>query len=134
MLGENRSIVEELRDAHDLVHADQALALLALARGHAAEGEALLGDTAARITRMGREAMGRAYAMALADIYRRGSRPALAAALLRHALSLLDAGQNPAEYDAARTQLAALEATAADETRAAPTTLSAIPQQVKDQP
>jgi predicted ATPase len=134
VLGENRSIVEELRDAHDLVHADQALALLALARGHVAEGEALLGDTAARIARMGRAAMGSAYAMGLSDIYRRGGRPALAAALLRHALWLLDAGQNPAEYDAARKQLAALEAIAADETRTAPTTLSAVPQQGLDQP
>ena len=133
LLFESRTIVEELRDQHDLVHVDQALALLALSRDDVAEGEALLDDTARRMRGMGRAPMGRAYATGLADVYRRGGRPVLAAALLRHALSLVDEHHDPAGHDAVRTQLAALEVEASGDGAVAPTPLSAIPQHGLDQ-
>ncbi|MEI8411404.1 MULTISPECIES: DUF4062 domain-containing protein [unclassified Kribbella] len=114
VLGESRSLVEKLNDFHQLAHTDQALALLAVSRGSVADGDALLADIATRFVEMGRAPMGGAYAIGLADIYRHGGRPTLAAVLLRHALSLLDESQNPAEYARARQELAALEGSATD--------------------
>jgi hypothetical protein len=88
--------------------------LLTVLRGNAAEGEALLDDVSRRLMEMGRAPMGSAYAIGMADIYRRGGRPGLAAVLLRHALSLLDENQSPAQYARAREELAALEGADAD--------------------
>jgi ATP/maltotriose-dependent transcriptional regulator MalT len=113
-LEESRSLVEQLRDPHQLAHADQALALLAVSRGSVAEGEALLADTARRFVELGRAPIGSAYAIGLADIYRRGGRPALATVLLRHALSLLNESESPADYARARRELTALEGATAD--------------------
>jgi hypothetical protein len=109
VLEENRSLIKQLRDAHDLAHTDQALALLAVARGNVAEGEALLDDVARRFMDMGRAAMGSAYAIGLAEIYRNADRPRLAATLLRHALSLMDENRSPDDYARARKELTALE-------------------------
>ncbi|HEX6876079.1 MAG TPA: NB-ARC domain-containing protein, partial [Nocardioidaceae bacterium] len=113
-LAENRSIVEQLQEPHDLAHADQGLALLAVSRGDVASGELLLEDVARRLAAMGKSPMGISYALGMADLYRRGGRPGLAAVLLRHALSLLDEGQSPAQVARTRQELSALESATAD--------------------
>jgi predicted ATPase/FtsP/CotA-like multicopper oxidase with cupredoxin domain len=95
---DSRTILDQLDDPHYLAHADQAIALLAIARGDITAGEALLDDVTGRFTAMGKQAMGSAYAIGMADIYRRGHHPHLAAALLRHALSLTDKDTNPTQY------------------------------------
>jgi hypothetical protein len=108
-LQQNRSLCKQLHDAHALAHADQAIALLAAARGDISEAEALLGDVAGRLTAMGKAPMGVTYAIGMADVYRRACRVTLAAILLRHALSLLDEHRSPAQYTRIRQELAALE-------------------------
>jgi ATP phosphoribosyltransferase regulatory subunit HisZ len=47
-LQENRSLLEQLQDHHQLAYADQALALLATSTGRDAEGTALLQDVTRR--------------------------------------------------------------------------------------
>jgi len=54
-------------------------------------------------------AMGTAYALSLADVYRRAGRQGLAAALMRHALSLMDEARNPEQYVKVRGDLTAVE-------------------------
>ena len=53
--------------------------------------------------------MGTAYALGMADVYRRGGRRAITAELLRHALTLLDKTTEPEKYAQVREQLAAVE-------------------------
>ena len=79
-------------------HVDQGLALLAVSQGDAEAGEALLDDVSRRFRELDKAAMGAAYALGLADVYRRAGRQVLAAALLRHALSLMDEAKNPEQY------------------------------------
>ena len=62
------------------------------------QGEALLDDVSRRFRELDKAAMGATYALGLADVYRRAGRQALAAALLRHALSLMDEARNPEQY------------------------------------
>src|SRR5215216_8044104 len=57
-LQENRSVLEQLHDHHQLAHADQALALLAISSGRDAEGEALFQDVTRRLREMGLTMMG----------------------------------------------------------------------------
>ncbi|MGW1341391.1 DUF4062 domain-containing protein [Kribbella sp. NPDC002412] len=111
------SLLDELGDDHQSAHANQALAVLAYSRGRAADAEARFTDAAARFVEMGRAPMGSTYAVGLADLYRRAGRPALAIALLQHAVSLLDDKEASAEYAEARRQLTALEAAAAEPER-----------------
>jgi ATP/maltotriose-dependent transcriptional regulator MalT len=113
-LDQTRALAEQLDDPHQMVHVDEGLALLAVSRGEAAEGAALLEDVTRRILKMDRVAMGSAYALGLADVYHRADRPDLAAAMLRHALSMLDENRNPELYQRARDQLSTLEAGAAE--------------------
>jgi hypothetical protein len=54
--------------------------------------------------------MGTAYALGMAEVYRRAGRPVLTAELLRHALSLLDESKSPEQYAQVREQLTAVEA------------------------
>jgi hypothetical protein len=88
---------------------DQGLALLALSRGEVAKGRALLDDVSRNFTGLNKAAMGSAYALGMAEIYRRAGRPVLSAALLRHALSLVDETKNPELYAKVRVDLAAVE-------------------------
>jgi hypothetical protein len=53
--------------------------------------------------------MGSAYALSMADVYRRAGRPTLTAAFLWHALSFLDETSSPERYAQARRDLTALE-------------------------
>jgi hypothetical protein len=53
--------------------------------------------------------MGATYALGLTDVYRRAGRQVLAAALLRHALSLMDEARNPEQYAKVRRDLTAVE-------------------------
>ena len=117
VLAEARSLVEQLQDPHDLGHVEQGFALLALSRGDVTMGQALLGDVARRFHDLHKAQMGSAYALGMADVYRRAGRQDLAAALLRHALSLLDEMKNPEQYAQAREDLAAIEGTHVDEAR-----------------
>jgi predicted ATPase/class 3 adenylate cyclase len=66
-LQENRSLLEQLHDHHQLAHADQALALLAISSRRDAEGEALFQDVSRRLREMGLTMMGGTYALRLAD-------------------------------------------------------------------
>jgi hypothetical protein len=97
-----------LHDHHQLAHADQALALLAISSRHDADGEALFQDVSRRLREMGLTMMGGTYALGLADLYRRGGRPSLARGLLRHAMSLINPTIQSAEYARAKQQMAAL--------------------------
>jgi predicted ATPase len=107
VLEKNRRLLEELQDNHQLGHADQALALVAIAKGQVAEGEALFGEVTRRFKEMGVTGMGGSDALATADLYRRAGRPTLAGALLRHALTLIDPNQRPSELARAKQELAA---------------------------
>ena len=109
MLAESRKLVAQLDDPHDLGHVDQGLALLAVSQGDAGTGEALLDDVSRRFRKLDKAAMGTAYALGLADVYRRAGRPDLAAALMRHALSLMDEARNPEQYVKVRGDLTAVE-------------------------
>jgi predicted ATPase len=109
VLGEARTLVEQLQDPHDLGHVDQGLALLALSRGEVGKGRALLADVSGRFIGLNKAAMGSAYALGMAEIYRRAGRPVLSAALLRHALSLVDETKNPEQYAKVRVDLASVE-------------------------
>jgi predicted ATPase len=109
LLKDSRALLDQLQDPHYLAHADEAIALLAIARGDVAEGETLLADVTRRFKTMNKETMGSAYATGMADIYRRAGRPTLAAALLRHALSLIDEAREPARYAHAHDDLVAAE-------------------------
>jgi MalT-like TPR region len=53
VLEENRRLLEELQDHHQLGHTDQALALVAIAKGQVAEGEALFREVTSRFREMG---------------------------------------------------------------------------------
>ena len=59
--------------------------------------------------------MGTAYALGLADVYRRAGRPVLTAELLRHAMSLLDETKSPEKFAQVRQQLSAVEDRLLDE-------------------
>ena len=107
-LRENRSLLEQLHDHHQLAHADQALALLAISSGRDAEGEALFQDVTRRLSEMGLTMMGGTYALGIADLYRRAGQPSLASALLRHAMTLINPTIQSAEYAWAKQQMAAL--------------------------
>jgi predicted ATPase/class 3 adenylate cyclase len=107
-LHENRSLLEQLHDHHQLAHADQALALLAISGGRDAEGEALFQDVNRRLGEMGLTMMGGTYALGIADLYRRAGRPSLASALLRHAITLINPTIQSTEYARAKQQMAAL--------------------------
>jgi ATP/maltotriose-dependent transcriptional regulator MalT len=108
VLEENRRLLEELQDRHQLGHTDQALALVAIAKGQVAEGEALFHQVTSRFRELGLTGMGGSDALTTADLYRRAGRQILAGALLRHALTLIDPNQQPNEYALARQGLAAL--------------------------
>jgi hypothetical protein len=60
-------------------------------------------DVRRRLREMGLTMMGGTYALGLADLYRRGGRPSLASALLRHAMSLINPTIQSAEYAPATT-------------------------------
>jgi predicted ATPase/class 3 adenylate cyclase len=107
-LQENRSLLEQLQDHHQLAHADQALALLAISSGRAAAGEALFQDVTGRLSEMGLTMMGGTYALGVADLYRRAGQPRLASAMLRHAMTLINPTIQSAEYARAKQQLATL--------------------------
>jgi tetratricopeptide (TPR) repeat protein len=107
-LRENRSLLEQLHDHHQLAHADQALALLAISSGHAAEGGALFQDVTRRLSEMGLTMMGGTYALGIADLYQRAGRSNVASALLRHAMTLINPTIQSAEYARAKQQMAAL--------------------------
>jgi len=107
-LQENRSLLEQLHDHHQLAHTDQAQALLAISSGRDAEGEALLQDVSRRLGEMGLTMMGGTYALGIADLYRRAGQPNLASALLRHAMTLINPTIQSAEYARAKQQMAAL--------------------------
>jgi hypothetical protein len=109
VLAEARTLVEQLDDPHDLGHVDQGLALVTVSRGNIEAGRALLDDVSRRFISLDKAAMGTAYALGMADVYRRGRRPAITAALLRHALTLLDKTTDPEKYAQVREQLAAVE-------------------------
>jgi hypothetical protein len=78
-LQENRSLLEQLHDHHQLAHADQALALLAISSRRDAEGEALFQDVSRRLREMGLTMMGGTYALRLADSIGEQGGPALRA-------------------------------------------------------
>jgi predicted ATPase len=109
VLTEARTLVEQLHDPHDLGHVDEGLALLAVSRGDVEAGRALLDDVSRRFLNLDKAAMGTAYALGIADIYRRSGRPVLTAELLRHALSLLDETTDPEKHAQVRNQLTAVE-------------------------
>jgi hypothetical protein len=109
ILADARTLVEQLHDPHDLGHVDQGLALLAVSRGDVAAGRALLDDVSRRFLSLDKAAMGTAYALGMADVYRRGGRPAITAELLRHALTLLDETTDSGKYAQVRERLAAVE-------------------------
>jgi hypothetical protein len=109
VLAEARTLVEQLDDPHDLGHVDQGLALVTVSRGNIEAGRALLDDVSRRFITLDKAAMGTAYALGMADVYRRGGRPAITAELLRHALTLLDKTTDPEKYAQVREQLAAVE-------------------------
>jgi hypothetical protein len=109
VLAEARTLVEQLDDPHDLGHVDQGLALLAVSQGDVEAGRALLDDVSRRFLNLDKAAMGTAYALGMADVYRRAGRPVLTAELLRHALSLLDETTSPEKYAQVREQLTAVE-------------------------
>jgi len=109
VLAEARTLVEQLHDPHDLGHVDEGLALLAISQGEAEAGEALLDDVSRRFRELDKAAMGTAYALGLADVYRRADRQGLAAALMRHALSLMDEPRDPEQYAKVREDLTAVE-------------------------
>ena len=109
VLGEARTLVEQLQNPHDLGHVDQGLALLAVSLGEVAKGRALLVDVSRRFIGLNKAAMGSAYALGMADIYRRAGRPVLSAALMRHAISLLEETKDPEQYAKVRGDLAAVE-------------------------
>ena len=109
VLAEARMLVEQLGDPHDLGHVDQGLALLAVSRGDLQAGQALLDDVTRRFLDLDKAAMGAAYALGMAEVYRRATRPVLTAALLRHALSLMDETKNPEQYAKVRQDLTAIE-------------------------
>jgi hypothetical protein len=109
VLAQARTLVEQLDDPHDLGHADQGLALLAVSQGDLEAGRALLEDVSRRFLKLDKAAMGTAYALGMADVYRRAGRPVLTAELLRHALSLMDETKNPEQYAKVRDDLAAVE-------------------------
>jgi non-specific serine/threonine protein kinase len=109
VLTEARTLVEELHDPHDLGHIDQGLALLAVSQGDVGQGQALLDDVSRRFISLDKAAMGSTYALGMADVYRRAGRLILTAALLRHALALLDETENREQYAQVREELAALE-------------------------
>jgi hypothetical protein len=102
-------LVEQLGDPHDLGHVDQGLALLAVSQGDVEAGRELLDDVSRRFLNLDKAAMGTAYALGMADVYRRAGRSVLTAELLRHALSLLDATKDPEKYAQVREQLSAVE-------------------------
>jgi hypothetical protein len=56
--------------------------------------------------------MGSVYALGLAEVYDRAGRRHLAAAMLRHALSMLDESHSPEVYQRTRDRLSALDRTA----------------------
>jgi hypothetical protein len=109
VLAEARTLVEQLHDPHDLGHVDEGLALLAVSQGDADAGQALLDDVSRRFRELDKAAMGATYALGLTDVYRRAGRQVLAAALLRHALSLMDEARNPEQYAKVRRDLTAVE-------------------------
>jgi hypothetical protein len=109
VLAEARRLVEQLDDPHELGHVDQALALLAVSQGDLQAGQALLDDVTQRFLDLDKAAMGAAYALGMAGVYRQASRPVLTAALLRHALSLMDETTNPEQYTKVRQDLTAVE-------------------------
>jgi predicted ATPase len=109
VLAEARTLIEQLHDPHDLGHVDQGLALLAVSQGDIGAGRALLDDVSRRFLSLDKAAMGTAYALGMADVYRRGGRPAITAELLRHTLTLLDKTTDPEKYAQVREQLAAVE-------------------------
>ena len=53
--------------------------------------------------------MGTAYALGMAEVYRRAGRQTLEAALLGHALSMVDEATNPEQYAKVGDDLAAVE-------------------------
>jgi hypothetical protein len=99
-LQEDRSPLEQLQDHHQLAHADQALALLAISTGRDAEGKALFQDVTRRLGEMGLAMMGGAYALGIADLYRRAEQSRLARPLLRHAMTLINPIIQSVEYAA----------------------------------
>ena len=107
-LQDSRSLLEQLHDHHQLAHADQALALLAISSARDADGEALFQDVTRRLSEMGLTMMGGTYALGIADLYRRAGQPSLASALLRHAMTLINPTIQSAEYARAKQQMAAL--------------------------
>jgi predicted ATPase len=107
-LQEARSLLGQLQDHHQLAHADQALALVAISSGRDAEGKALFQDVARRLGEMGLAMMGGTYALGFADLYLRAGQRRLASGLLRHAMTLINPTIQSAEYVRARQQLAAL--------------------------
>ena len=109
VLADARTLVEQLNDPHDLGHVDQGLALLAVSQRDLEAGRALLEDVSRRFLELDKAAMGTAYALGMADVYRRAGRPVLTAELLRHALSLMDETKNPEQYAKVRDDLAAVE-------------------------
>jgi ATP/maltotriose-dependent transcriptional regulator MalT len=108
-LAEARMLVEQLDDPHDLGHVDQGLALLTVSRGELEAGQALLHDVSRLFLNLGKAAMGTAYTLGMAEVYQRAGRPVLTAALLRHALSLMDETKNPEQCAKVRENLAAVE-------------------------
>jgi hypothetical protein len=109
VLGEARVLVEQLDDPHDLGHVDQGLALLAVSRGDLEAGQELLDDVSRRFLDLDKAAMGSAYALGMAEVYRQAGRPVLTTALLRHTLSLMDETKNPEQYAKVRKNLVAIE-------------------------
>ena len=82
---------------------------MAVSRGDVEAGRALLDDVSRRFLDLDKAAMGTAYALGMADVYRRAGRPVLTAELLRHALSLLDETKDPEKYAQVREQLSAVD-------------------------
>ena len=82
---------------------------MAVSRGDIEAGQALLDDVSRRFLDLDKAAMGTAYALGMAEVYRRAGRSVLTAALLRHALSLMDEAKNPEQYGKVRENLAAVE-------------------------
>ena len=115
VLAQARTLVEQLNDPHDLGHVDQGLALLAVSQGDLEAGRALLEDVSRRFLELDKAAMGTAYALGLAEVYRQAGRQAIATALLGHALSLMDETTNPEQYAKVRDDLADFENELLDE-------------------
>ena len=80
VLTQARTLVEQLHDPHDLGHVDQGLALLAVSQGDARGGPRRSWTMSpGASSELDKAAMGTAYALGLADVYRRAGRPVLAA-------------------------------------------------------